>query len=467
MIKDNQKLLNRLHVVIDALVIIFSYTAAWYLRFKSGIFELDPWFLSLQEYMKALLIIVPGYLILYYAFQLYTPKRVQGRRYEAWHIVQANTIGLMAYILFLYLTKQSDFSRTMFFVFFCVNVFSEVTVRNIIREGLRNMRKKGYNQKHILLIGYSRAAEQYIDRILSNPEWGYIVRGILADNKPRGTEYRGIKVLGRVENLTIILPENKLDEIAITLGLAEYHKLEHIVSMCEKSGVHTKFIPDYNNIIPTKPYTEDLLGLPVINIRHVPLSNALNAFSKRCVDLFGAIVALILFSPVMAVVSVIIKATSPGPLIFRQERIGLQNKPFPMYKFRSMRVNVQQETGWSTDYDPRKTHFGSFIRKFSLDELPQFFNVLKGDMSLVGPRPEVPFHVEHFKEEIPRYLVRQQVRPGCTGWAQVHGLRGDTDIAERIRYDIWYIENWTVALDIKIIFRTVFGGKMVNDEKLQ
>ena len=171
MIKDNQKLLNRLHVVIDALVIIFSYTAAWYLRFKSGIFELDPWFLSLQEYMKALLIIVPGYLILYYAFQLYTPKRVQGRRYEAWHIVQANTIGLMAYILFLYLTKQSDFSRTMFFVFFCVNVFSEVTVRNIIREGLRNMRKKGYNQKHILLIGYSRAAEQYIDRILSNPEW--------------------------------------------------------------------------------------------------------------------------------------------------------------------------------------------------------------------------------------------------------------------------------------------------------
>ena len=339
--------------------------------------------------MKALLIIVPGYLILYYAFQLYTPKRVQGRRYEAWHIIQANTIGLMAYILILYLTKQSDFSRTMFFVFFCVNVFSEVTVRNIIREGLRNMRKKGYNQKHILLIGYSRAAEQYIDRILSNPEWGYIVRGILADNKPRGTEYRGIKVLGRVENLTIILPQNKLDEIAITLGLAEYHKLEHIVSMCEKSGVHTKFIPDYNNIIPTKPYTEDLLGLPVINIRHVPLSNALNAFTKRCVDLFGAIVALILFSPVMAVVSVIIKATSPGPLIFRQERIGLQNKPFPMYKFRSMVVQdaASEKAKWTVQNDPRVTPIGKFIRKTSIDELPQLFNVLKGDMSLVGPRP--------------------------------------------------------------------------------
>ena len=457
MIKDNQKLLNRLHVVIDALVIIFSYTAAWYLRFKSGIFELDPWFLSLQEYMKALLIIVPGYLILYYAFQLYTPKRVQGRRYEAWHIIQANTIGLMAYILILYLTKQSDFSRTMFFVFFCVNVFSEVTVRNIIREGLRNMRKKGYNQKHILLIGYSRAAEQYIDRILSNPEWGYIVRGILADNKPRGTEYRGIKVLGRVENLTIILPQNKLDEIAITLGLAEYHKLEHIVSMCEKSGVHTKFIPDYNNIIPTKPYTEDLLGLPVINIRHVPLSNALNAFSKRCVDLFGAIVALILFSPVMAVVSVIIKATSPGPLIFRQERIGLQNKPFPMYKFRSMVVQdaASEKAKWTVQNDPRVTPIGKFIRKTSIDELPQLFNVLKGDMSLVGPSPQF---VEKFREEIPRYMVKHQVRPGLTGWAQVNGYRGDTSIRKRIEHDLYYIENWTLGFDFKILFLTFFKG---------
>lgn len=459
-IKDNQKLLNRLHVVIDALVIIFSYTAAWYLRFKSGIFELDPWFLSLQEYMKALLIIVPGYLILYYAFQLYTPKRVQGRRYEAWHIIQANTIGLMAYILILYLTKQSDFSRTMFFVFFCVNVFSEVTVRNIIREGLRNMRKKGYNQKHILLIGYSRAAEQYIDRILSNPEWGYIVRGILADNKPRGTEYRGIKVLGRVENLTIILPQNKLDEIAITLGLAEYHKLEHIVSMCEKSGVHTKFIPDYNNIIPTKPYTEDLLGLPVINIRHVPLSNALNAFAKRCVDLFGAIVALILFSPVMAVVSVIIKASSPGPLIFRQERIGLQNKPFPMYKFRSMVVQdaASEKAKWTVQNDPRVTPIGKFIRKTSIDELPQLFNVLKGDMSLVGPRPERPQFVEKFREEIPRYMVKHQVRPGLTGWAQVNGYRGDTSIRKRIEHDLYYIENWTLGFDFKILFLTFFKG---------
>lgn len=460
MIKDNQKLLNRLHVVVDGLVIIFSYIAAWYLRFRSGIFDLDPWFLSLQEYMRILLVVVPGYLILYYIFQLYTPKRVQGRRLEAWHVAQANAIGLMAFILLLYVSKESNFSRTMIFIFFLVNVVTEIIVRNILREGLRNMRRNGYNQKHVLLIGYSRAAEQYIDRVKANPEWGYVIRGILADNVPRGTEYRDIKVLGRTENLTIILPENKLDEIIIALGLAEYHKLEHIVSMCEKSGVHTKFIPDYNNIIPTRPYTEDLLGLPVVNIRRVPLNNMVNAFMKRCVDLFGAVVALIIFSPVMAVTAIVIKATSPGPLIFRQERIGLQNRPFQMYKFRSMIVQDQEteKKGWTTKEDPRVTPIGRFIRKTSIDEMPQLINVLKGDMSLVGPRPERPQFVEKFREEIPRYMVKHQVRPGLTGWAQVNGYRGDTSIKKRIEYDLYYIENWSLGFDFKILFLTFFKG---------
>lgn len=459
-IKDNQKLLNRLHVIIDAFVIVFSYIVAWHLRFKSGIFELDTWFLSLEEYARILLIVVPGYLILYYIFQLYTAKRVQGRRVEAWHVIQANVLGLMAVILVLYLTKQSDFSRTMIFLFFCVNVFSEIIVRNIIREGLMNMRKNGYNQKHVLLIGYSRAAEQYIDRVKANPEWGYEVRGILADNVIRGTEYKGIKVLGRTENLTIILPENKLDEIVITLGLSEYYKLEHIVGMCEKSGVHTKFIPDYNNIIPTRPYTEDLLGLPVVNIRRVPLNNALNAFIKRVVDVLGALFALVIFSPFMILTIIMIKITSPGPIIFKQERIGLQNKPFSMYKFRSMVVqdNEKEKKGWTTKNDPRVTSVGKFIRKTSIDELPQLINVLKGNMSLIGPRPERPQFVEKFREEIPRYMVKHQVRPGLTGWAQVNGYRGDTSIQKRIEYDLYYIENWTLGFDFKILFLTFFKG---------
>lgn len=460
MIKDNQKYFNRLQVVIDALVISGSYILAWYVRFKSGLIETDPWFLSLNAYMSALVYIVPGYLILYYVFQLYTPKRVQGRRLEAWHILQSNVIGLMGFILVLYLIRQQDFSRKMIFVFFCINVFADILARNLIRHFLSNIRKKGYNQKHIILVGYSRAAEQYIDRIVANPEWGYVVRGILDDHQPRGTEYKGVKLIGSIDNLQIILPQNRLDEIVITLGIGEYHKLEYIVGMCEKSGVHTKFVPDYNNIIPTKPYTEDLLGLPVINIRRVPLSNALNMVMKRAVDLFGAVVAILLFSPVMLVTAILVKTTSNGPLVFKQERVGLQNRPFYMYKFRSMVVQneIVEKGEWTTKNDPRVTSVGKFIRKTSIDELPQLFNVLKGDMSLVGPRPERPFFVEKFKEEIPRYMVKHQVRPGLTGWAQVNGYRGDTSIKKRIEYDIYYIENWTMGFDFKILFLTFFKG---------
>lgn len=460
LIKDNQKYFNRIQVVIDGLIIVLSYIIAWYLRFRSGIFVIDDWYLTLEVYLRALIYIVPGYLVLYAIFQLYTPKRVQGRRLEAWHITQANVIGLMSFILILYLTNEPNFSRLMIFIFFVVNVTLAVVTRNLIRFFLRKIRRNGYNQKHMILVGYSRAAEQYIDRIVANPEWGYSVRGILDDHQPRGMEYKGIKVIGSIDNLLIILPQNRVDEIAITLGIDEYHKLEYIVNMCEKSGVHTKFIPDYNNIIPTKPYTEDLLGLPVINIRHVPLNSTVNKVLKRAMDIFGAICALILFSPVMFAAAAAVKITSPGPLIFEQERVGLQNKPFSMYKFRSMVVQDadKEKHKWTTKDDPRVTRVGKFMRRTSIDELPQLWNVLKGDMSLVGPRPERPLFVEKFKEEIPRYMVKHQVRPGLTGWAQVNGYRGDTSIRKRIEYDLYYIENWTIGFDFKILFLTVFKG---------
>lgn len=460
MIRENQKLLNRLQVVLDGMTIVASYMLAWYIRFQTGIFEQDPWTLSMEKYMQLLLLIVPGFLILYYAFRLYEPKRVLGRRLEAWRVIQANVFGVMILILLLYLVRQFDISRNMLFVFACMDIFMGVLERNIVRYILRRIRKNGHNLKHIILVGYSRAAEQYIDRILVNPEWGYYVRGILDDTMPHGMEYRGIKVLGSIDNLHIILPQNRLDEIVITLGLSEYHKLERIVGMCEKSGVHTKFIPDYNNIIPTKPYTEDIQGIPVINIRHVPLNNTLNWIAKRMMDIFGSLFAIVLFSPVMLIVAVTIKVMDPGPLIFKQERIGLKNKPFYMYKFRSMVMQSEsdEEKGWTRKDDPRVTPIGHFIRKTSIDELPQLFNILKGDMSLVGPRPERPQFVEKFKEEIPRYMIKHQVRPGLTGWAQVNGYRGDTSIRGRIECDLYYIENWTLGLDLKIIILTFFKG---------
>lgn len=458
MIKENQKHFNRLQVVIDAFVIVISYVMAWVIKFQ--ILKNDDGKLPFRTYMFVMVCIVAVYLLLYNLFSLYTPKRVQGRRLELWNIVKANTVGIALILGVLYLIKMIDFSRWMLFYFYVLNVILETIARNLIRYFLRDIRRKGYNLKHIVLVGYSRAAEEYIDRILENPQWGYKIRGILDDNIEAGTEYRGIKVIGRIDNLMVILPENRLDEIAITLGLSEYSRLEEIVNLCEKSGVHTKFIPDYNRVIPTKPYTEDILGLPVINIRHVPLTNTFYAAIKRAMDIAGAICAIILFSPVMLFSAIMIKLTSPGPLIFKQERVGLHNRTFMMYKFRSMDVQApdKEKTKWTVKDDPRVTNFGKFMRKTSIDELPQLFNILKGEMSLVGPRPERPFFVEKFKEEIPRYMIKHQVRPGMTGWAQVNGYRGNTSIKKRIEYDLYYIENWTLGLDIKILFLTVFKG---------
>lgn len=464
MIKNNQKRFNRLHVLLDAMVIAAAYVLSWYIIIGSGWFHAENEVLSPRIYLGALVIIVPVYVILYWIFHLFTPKRVQSRRQEFANICKANVIGLLLTGLLLYMGAKNpylhEFSRMLVGVFFLMNILAETLERNMIRTVLRSMRSKGYNQKHILLIGYSRAAEGYIDRVLANPEWGYQIRGILDDNHERGFEYRGMRVIGDVKMLPDILALNVLDEIAITLSIQEYKNLEEIVSACEKSGVHTKFIPDYNHIIPTRPYTEDLQGLPVINIRHVPLNDLLNATMKRAVDLFGAVFALILFAPIMLVTAILIKLTSKGPVIYSQERVGLHNRPFKMYKFRSMEVQApaEEKKQWTTPHDPRVTPVGRFIRKTSIDEMPQLFNVLVGNMSLVGPRPERPFFVERFKEEIPRYMIKHQVRPGMTGWAQVNGYRGDTSIKKRIEHDLYYIENWTLGLDFKILFLTFFKG---------
>lgn len=461
MIKDNQKVFNNLLVVIDAIITGCSFILSYFIKFY--IFENGPGIgvLPVTDYFMLLFFIIPGYVFLYFRCNVYSPRRTARRRHEIYSIIQANTVGIGALIIVLYVVvKEINFSRSVMAFFYVLNIFLTSAFRIVMRKTLQNMRSRGYNLKHVLLVGYSRAAEEYVNRILDNPQWGYVVCGILDDHIPAGTTYKGVKVLGTVGNLEIILPENKLDEIAITLSLQDYDILEDIVGTCEKSGVHTKFIPDYSRLIPTRPYTEDLMGLPVINIRRVPLTNTGNMVEKRVVDIIGASVGIILISPLLLILAVLVKCSSPGPVIFRQERVGLHNKPFYMYKFRSMEQQnpKEEKKAWTVKGDPRVTGIGKILRKTSLDELPQLFNILKGDMSLVGPRPERPHFVEKFREEIPRYMVKHQVRPGLTGWAQVNGLRGDTSIRKRIEYDIYYIENWTLGFDIKIIFMTFFTG---------
>lgn len=460
MIRNNQKHLNKLHVVMDAVIIILAYVCAWGIKFGNSIYTENIGRLGLTIYLEALVIIVPGYLILYAMASLYAPKRMHGQRYELKDLIKANTAGLMIFIVVLYIFHLVDFSRAMIFIFYALNILYGMAGRIVVRMVLRKIRKSGFNQKHIVLVGYSRAAVGYIDRIMDFPQWGYHIVGILDDNVAIGTKYRGHKVMGRVSDIEDVIERNDLDEMVITLGIKEYGKLEDIVNTCEKSGLHTKFIPDYNNIFPTRPHIEDVHGLPVINIRNVPLSVNYNKFIKRAMDIGGAIFGLILFSPVILFTALLVKLTSKGPVIYKQKRVGLHNKEFEMYKFRSMRTenDGSDMKGWTTSADPRVTGIGKIIRKTSIDELPQFVNVLKGDMSLVGPRPERLYYVNIFKEDIPRYMVKHQIRPGITGWAQVNGLRGDTCIETRIEFDLYYIENWSVIFDIKILFRTIFKG---------
>lgn len=429
---------------MDAGIIGATYFFSWYLRFKSGLFVQDAGVLPAKTYFSALFLIIPGYLLLYSIFQLYMPRRVKSYRKELMDIIRANGIGFMIFILVLYFIKQEHFSRQMLCIFFFINISLEFASRYLIRTILWKMRKQGLNQKHILMIGESQMAEQYMDRLRENPKWGYQVFAHLKDE----------------EKLERILEGNELDEVVIALRAEDYGKLERIVDVCEKAGVHTKMIPDFGNVISTRPYIEDVQGIPVIHVRRVPLNIMRNRVAKRAVDLIGATVAIILFSPVMLLTVLVVALTEEGSVIYRQERVGLHNQVFYMYKFRSMIMQDEEKekAEWSTRNDPRITPVGKLIRRTSIDELPQLFNVLKGEMSLVGPRPERPQFVQRFRDEIPRYMVKHQVRPGMTGWAQINGYRGDTSIEKRIEYDLYYIENWTMVFDMKILILTIFKG---------
>ena len=310
----------------------------------------------------------------------------------------------------------------------------------------------------MLIIGDNELAFTFARKIKSKTYLGYHIAGFLGRKEHIGKTFEGISFIGTFTDLPDVLKTHKFDRVVIAIPLKYYYHLNEIVDACEEEGIKAEIIPDYYKYLPAKPSVDMLDDLPIINIRYVPLDDAFNKFKKIIEDYFVAIVAIIITSPIMILTAIAIKLESPGPVIFKQERIGYNGKPFMMYKFRSMKVQDESEekSQWTTEDDPRKTKVGTFIRRMSIDELPQFFNVLKREMSVVGPRPERPYFVEQFKKEIPKYMVKHQVRPGLTGLAQVNGYRGNTSIDKRIEYDIRYVENWSLVLDIQIMFRTAF-----------
>lgn len=458
MIRENQRLLNHLNMALDALLVFLSLPLGFWARFclLNGIPTVP-----LVQYVRAALVLAPLHVLIYAFLGLYESVRRKHLYQDLGTLFAANALGFVLFQMGLFLLRGVHFSRgALLFYFLFVNALTGGK-RIFVRKVLHHFRGAGYNQKHVVVMGAGPLARQYMQALGRSPELGYTVDGYLADDR----QWPDVPWLGRLDKAEAVLDRRSPDEVVAALEMEDYHRLPQVIQACEKAGVKLSLIPFYAQYMPAHPQIDALGELPLINLRRIPLDNLGNAFLKRSMDIVLSLALILLTSPVMLFAAVGVKLSSPGPVIFKQRRVGRNKKPFYMYKFRSMRLNPGSDTAWSTNSDERKTKFGAFIRKFSIDELPQFFNVLKGDMSLVGPRPELPHYVEQFKEEIPLYMVKHQIRPGITGWAQVNGLRGDTSIAERIRHDIFYIENWTPLFDVKILFMTLFKG-VVNDELL-
>jgi len=457
MIKENQKYLNRSQIILDLSLIAISMAFSYWARFVllDGRVSLEQ-----EEMLRVVGWTILVYAVSYYSKGLYKPKRKESLFKECIDVVQAHGLGIIFMMVGLYIFKFGEFSRGQLAIFFVVNLVLMLLERMVVRGVLRYFRRQGYNLRHCLVVGANQISDDFISRVEKNKHWGYRIEGILDNWIYQSKEYRGYPVLGHIDSLVDVLTTRYYDMVIIALTSEDAEELGYVLSQCEKAGVKSCIIPYYYQYVPTQPYIDDLDGLSIIDTRRVPLENWLKNAIKRAFDIAFASLAILITSPVMLLSVIMIKLTSPGPVIFHQERVGLNRQPFMMYKFRSMHVQTDEEEReqWTTKDDPRKTKWGAFMRKTSIDELPQFFNVLKGDMSVVGPRPERPFFVEKFKEEVPRYMIKHQVRPGITGWAQINGYRGDTSIEERIKHDLYYIENWTFAFDLRIIFLTVFKG---------
>lgn len=457
MIKENLRMLNRLGVLLDGLVVFLSLPLAFWIRFS--LLPGGEITMALRYYLYLALLLVPVYLVTFATVGLYESF---GKKREMNRLFFACLLNMILALTLLFLFKEVHFSRLTLALFFLLSTGGLGAKRILLRNLLRHYRQKGYNQKSVLVVGDSPLAWQYWDVVTADSELGCLPIGyIAAEPGPRKAAF-----LGTFSDLDGVLERFGPDEVVAALPAEDVPLTPVVIEACEKAGVKLSIIPFYAKYMPSNPQFDDVNGIPLINIRRIPLDNWGNAALKRAMDIVGALLLIVLFSPLMLFAAVGVKLSSPGPVIFRQKRVGRNKKIFSMYKFRSMRINDSQDTGWSTDQDDRKTRFGALIRKCSLDEFPQFFNVLKGDMSLVGPRPEVPYYVEQFKEEVPLYMVKHQVRPGITGWAQVNGLRGDTPIKARVEYDIFYIESWSLVFDIKILFLTLIKG-MVNNEKIK
>lgn len=397
----------------------------------------------------------------YHALNMYRPTRYMKSYHSLPEALRANLIyyGIGALVMaFILKGEEQNFYLVWQLIITVLSTAFLTFKRHLIKSILTTVRSHRYHLRKIIIVGdNTQAAKEYIKEVNESMQYGMMIVGYVGDKIVGNI---GVDKLGSFQNFSEILDKHAPTDVVFAIDAYDKRRLIKLVNMCDDRCIKVYFLPVTYGFFRTPKQIEQVGSIPLINIHSTPLDNVANALIKRLVDIIGSLALIIMTSPIMLVAAIGVRISSPGPIFFKQERVGTMGKTFTMLKFRSMRVNDGSDKEWTTGTDPRKTKFGTFIRKTAIDELPQLFNVLFGDMSLVGPRPEIPVFVEHFKENIPLYMVKHYVKPGMTGLAQIKGLRGDTSVEDRIHEDISYIENWSIMLDMYILLATPF--KMIN-----
>ncbi|MBT3880161.1 MAG: undecaprenyl-phosphate glucose phosphotransferase [Candidatus Scalindua sp.] len=463
MLKKHSKFFETLVLLFDCIALCVSWMLAYYLRFYCPVIPVSKGIPPFFTYLTLLVIMLPLWYIVFKAFGLYRPRRISSKFAEVADIAKGTTIAILILVSLTFFFRKYEFSRLTFLYFWIICVVTLCIERIVFREFLRLIRKRGYNLRHALIVGTGDLALDVTDRVHSHPELGIKIRGFLSDNNSQiGSELEGFKVLDTFENIRNIVIDHNIDMVLITLPLSAHEKLKSILDDIGDEMASIMLIPDLLEFATLRGSVGEFEGMPIISLRDTPLYGW-NVVVKRVTDIVLSITILLAVSPLMLVISLLVKATSIGPVFYRQERMGLDGRIFSMLKFRTMETQAEKETGpvWAAKGDSRKTIIGSFLRKTSMDELPQFFNVLKGDMSIVGPRPEREFFIHKFRSKIPKYMLRHKMKAGITGWAQISGWRGNTSLEKRIEYDIYYIENWSLGFDLEIMWLTIWRG-LVN-----
>ena len=440
--------------VADLVIIASAWLGAYLLRFNTGL----PTPLGVPpaiDYVYPLAAILPLFLALFRSHGLYEARRMDSPLGEASAVIRATGVAVLLLAAISFFARSHPYSRGAIAIFAALAPLGVIALRSTIRVSLRGIRRRGFNLRYVLVVGSGPLAESVIERVHGRPDAGLRLIGVVA-NGAIGGSVEGARVIGTTSDLKSILRETRVDQVIIALSRHESELFEKVVAELADEIVDVKIVPDLLHGYGLRSSIESLDGIPVIGLQETTLFGW-PALMKRSFDLVAASAALVVLSPVLGAIATAVRVSSGSPILYRQARMGHDGRVFEMFKFRSMRLDAEASgPGWTTAQDPRRTRLGRWLRKRNLDELPQLINVVRGDMSLVGPRPERPTYIDEFRREVPGYMLRHRVRAGMTGWAQVHGWRGDTSIHERVEHDLYYIQQWSFWLDLRILFMTLF-----------